>query len=482
MMNRREFLSAAAGVGTAFSLAQAAAPEKDARPNILYIMTDQQGAGMMSCTGNPWVKTPALDALAASGIRFERSYACNPVCVPSRFSLQTGLLPSSIGMGRNEDSDASTVTEEMRRNTLGNLFSRAGYDTVYGGKVHLPKTMNILKEMGYRTLTLDARDEMAKACADFIRADHPKPFFLFASFINPHDICYMALNEHLVKEGQEPIKNIDAETCARVLQEALSREDLDTFIETQCPPVPDNFEPPKGEPECITTNYLNVRPFRAYARNEWRPRDWRLHRWVYARLTEMVDREIGMVLEALRESGLEKDTLVLFTSDHGDMNASHRMEHKSVLYEESVRVPFLMSHPGHIPEGVVDESHFVSTGLDLMPTLCDYAGIDVPPGRTGRSLRPLAEGRDPGEWRSYVAAESQNGRMVRTDRYKYCLYDSGAHREFLVDMETDPGEMNNLAADPAYAEILSQHRALLHASVEEHKDPIGKAYLVPAVS
>ncbi len=478
-MKRREFLGAAAGMGLGFAQAKAAASEKDPRPNILFIMTDQQSASMMSCTGNPWLKTPAMDALAGSGMRFERSYACNPVCVPNRFSLQTGLMPSAIGMGQNEDSKHAAVTDEMRQNSLGNLFQRAGYDTVYGGKTHFPKPMSNLKQMGYRDLTRDSREGLAKACADFIQGDHEKPFFLFASFMNPHDICYMALNEYREKSGEGAIKNIDAQICADVLQQARNRSGFDDFLKTQCPPLPGNHEPPKGEPECITTSYLNVRPFRAYARDTWTETDWRLHRWVYARLTEMVDKEIGIVLEALRTSGLEDNTLIVFTSDHGDMDAAHRMEHKSVLYEESVRVPFVMSQKGRIPAGVADTKHLVSNGLDLMPTLCDYAGIDMPSGRPGKSLRPLAEGRTATEWRGHVAAESQNGRMLRTARYKYCLYDSGANREFLVDMETDPGEMKNLAHDKDHQDVLAQHRRLLRAWVEENNDTTGKAYEVP---
>lgn len=477
-MNRREFITATIVAGCTCSHAGAAVNTKKQRPNILFIMTDQQSATMMSCTGNPWVKTPAMDQIAASGIRFERAYASNPVCVPSRFSLQTGLMPSAIGMGQNEDSNTARVTEEMRQNGLGNLFRRAGYETVYGGKVHLPKTMNNLDAMGYRKLTSDSRQGLARACADFIESDHKQPIFLFASFINPHDICYMALNEYRIKTGEEPLLNTDGKTCDQVLSRAKNHKDLDAFVSEQCPPLPENHEPPQGEPECITTRYLNARAFRAYARNEWDEQDWRLHRWVYARLTEMVDAEIGIMLEALKKSGLEKDTLVVFTSDHGDMDAAHRMEHKSVLFEEAVRIPFLMRYKGHIPAGQVDDTHFISNGLDLMPTVCDYAGIEVPEGRPGKSLKPLAERKKDISWRDSVVVESQNGRMVRTDRFKYCLYDSGKQREFLVDMHNDPGEMVNLAAKDEYKQVLQQHRELLRAWVEENKDSIGHEYLI----
>ncbi len=199
---------------------------------------------------------------------------------------------------------------------------------------------------------------------------------------------------------------------------------------------------------------------------------------MYAHLTETVDAEIGIVLAALKESGLEDDTLVVFTSDHGDMDAAHQLAYKSLLYEESVRIPFIMARKGAIPAGRVDQKHLVSNGLDLLPTLCDYAGIEPPAGLPGRSLRPLAEGRDVPDWRSEVFVESENGRMVRTARYKYCLYDSGERRETLVDLERDPGEMNNLATSPQHRDELNRHRRLLMIWCEQQKDKLGLSYAV----
>jgi arylsulfatase A-like enzyme len=136
-----------------------------------------------------------------------------------------------------------------------------------------------------------------------------------------------------------------------------------------------------------------------------------------------------------------------------------------------------MSFPGRIRSSTVDRKHFVSNGLDLLPTLCDYAGIEPPARRPGRSLRPLAEGKPVENWRTSVAAESQNGRMVRTERFKYCLYDSGAHREQLTDLQNDPGEMKNLAEDPAFKDALDQHRQLLKNWVRQIDDNIAAAYL-----
>jgi arylsulfatase A-like enzyme len=167
---------------------------------------------------------------------------------------------------------------------------------------------------------------------------------------------------------------------------------------------------------------------------------------------------------------MEDNTLVVFTSDHGDMDSAHKLEHKSVLYEESVRVLFIMTYRRMIPEGRVDGTHLVSNGLDLLPTLCDYAGIEAPEGLHGRSLRPLAQGEDIKEWRDFVVTESQNARMLRTDRFKYCIYDSGRHPEQLIDMKNDPGEMKNLAEIPAFKSVLNRHRQLMKNWVERTGD------------
>lgn len=479
-MQRREFIAATATAAARLALGATSAssprPQQPRRPNILFIMTDQQHAGMMSCAGNQWLETPAMDRLAASGIRFERAYAGNPVCVPSRFSLQTGRMPSAIGMGENGDSARAAVTDVMMQQSLGPLFRQAGYETVYGGKVHLPRKMNDVRDLGYRNLTGDSRRGLADACAEFIRSPHARPFLLFASFINPHDICYMAINDHRRATGGSPTDNKDSRTCEAVLDRARASGDLADFVRNHCPPLPLNHAIPDHEPHCITEKYVNARAFRAHIRANWDEKQWRLHRWAYCRLTEMVDAEIGILLDALRETGLEDNTLTVFTSDHGDMDAAHKLEHKSVLYEQAVRVPFIMSYRDMIPSGVVDDTHLVSNGLDLLPTLCDYAGIEAPEGLHGTSLRPLTQGRPVDSWRDFVVSESQNGRMLRTDRFKYCIYDSGAHREQLTDLENDPGEMKNLAEVPAFESVRDKHRQLLRSWVEKTDDGIAAAY------
>jgi arylsulfatase A-like enzyme len=426
------------------------------KPNILVIMTDQQSAHMMSCAGNAWLRTPNIDRLAASGIRFERAYATNPVCVPSRFSIQTGRMPSAIGMKWNEELP---VPDAIVQQSLGMLFDGAGYETVYSGKVHLPGVLSNPESHGYTVLTRDARQGLADACCKYLKRPHEKPFMLFASFINPHDICFMAINDALRALGKGPHDCIDSRTC-----EAVADQVRETIADAgdRITPLPTNFDISESEPQAISTEYLTHEflgvAYRRHAREKWGETEWRIFRHVYRRLTEMVDAKVGQVLDALREAGLEENTLVVFTSDHGDMDGAHKLQHKSVLYEEAARVPLILSQRGTIPGRAVDDGHLVSNGLDLLPTLCDAAKIKCPDGLQGSSLLPLAEGDADIIWRDHVLVESLHGRMLRTDRHKYCIYFSGDNREQLFNLEDDPGEMTNLADNRNVETILNRHR------------------------
>jgi choline-sulfatase len=134
------------------------------------------------------------------------------------------------------------------------------------------------------------------------------------------------------------------------------------------------------------------------------------------------------------------ETVIVFTSDHGDMDSAHRLEHKSVFYEESIHIPFIISDPN----GPSDETNdnLISNGLDLLPTVCDYAGVSVPESCNGRSIRSqVYENAD--DWRDHIRIESELGEAIVTDRYTYALFDSGANRQQLYDHEVDPGETMN---------------------------------------
>jgi choline-sulfatase len=180
-----------------------------------------------------------------------------------------------------------------------------------------------------------------------------------------------------------------------------------------------------------------------------------MHRWAYARLTEVVDAQIQIVLDALKESGQEENTLVIFSSDHGDNDASHKLEHKTVLYEESANIPFAAMWKGHIPAGQVNNTSLISNGLDLLPTVCDYAGIKVLADKRGRSLRPLFEGKEV-EWRKTLGVEGQISRMViHEDGYKYVKYDAAGFEERLMDLNKDPFEKTHFTTNPEYKQVFS---------------------------
>ncbi|MHC4399085.1 MAG: sulfatase family protein [Planctomycetota bacterium] len=433
------------------------------RPNILFIMTDQQHAAMISCTGNAHVNTPAMDSLARDGIRFERAYVANPVCVPSRISIATGVMPGRLGVFSN--GMKAIVPDHVNENSLGRLIQRAGYDTFYGGKVHMCRELNP-PNAGYDVVDRDQREALPAACIKFIRRKHDRPFFAAASFINPHDICFA----HAAHIGKAPNGMRHVEQLYR----QASALPLD-----QLPPLPANYAIPVDEPEAIESHLSPkaVTPA-GTMRRDYDERQWRIYRWIYCRLTEQVDEHIGRILDAVDDAGLEETTLILFTSDHGNMDASHQLASKGLFYEESVRVPFLLKYKGVIPAGQVNDKHLVATGLDILPTLCDYADADVPGTLLGRSLRAIAEGQSVDDWRTYVVSENSWGRMIRSERIKYCIYDSGAVPESLVDLAKDPGECSNLAARQAYQDSLIEHRRYLQQWIEESTDTEAEAFML----
>jgi choline-sulfatase len=478
------------------ALAHAAAvAATSTRPNVLVILTDQQHAGMLSCTGNPDLKTPHLDALAARGARFERAYATNPVCIPSRFSLQTSTMPSAIGMEHHGQA-GNPVAAEILEASLGSVLKRAGYRTVYAGKTHLPGPRGVLdnpKAYGFDEILepsdKEGRDPAVEACASFLRQPSQQPFLLYASLINPHDICYLALNahqQHTGKSGVNP-KSPPMVELNRALQmpSGVSPEE---FFARHCPPLPPNYAIPAGE---LSAPWSDKPDFMLFARQQWGEREWRLHRWAYARLTERVDGQVGLILKALRAAGLERNTLVIFTSDHGDQSGAHRVEHKAFLWEESVRIPFIVVCEGVTKPGLVDRTHLVSNGLDLLPTACDFVGVPVPSHARGRSVAALAKGETVRAWRDYLVVENTQSRLLLRDRWKYMvghvratplgaarLGQANPVREAVVDLERDPGELKNLVDESAGRPIRAEGQRLLAAWYREHRLNLDAGYLV----
>lgn len=411
-----------------------------ARPNIIYIMTDQQSHDAMSAAGNGYLHTPAMDRLAEHGVRFTDTYCALPLSGPSRSAMFTGYMPSQSGMMENE----TPLADSLRTRTLGDLMAAAGYDNGYSGKWHV-NTNSLPAEhaFGFERLHGHGDEGLAEAAVEFLRRDHgDKPFFLVASFDNPHNICQYARGQKLPE--------------AELTEPALE----------DCPNLPANHLIQPYDPAVLAwerTHNYNLYPTDAYT-----PDDWRRYRNAYFRLVEHVDGEIGKIVDEIDRQDLWKNTVIIFTSDHGDGQGAHQWNQKTALWEETAHVPMIVCLPGGKNAGKVS-GELVNNGIDLMPSVLDWAGVDKPYWCKGNSYRAAAE--KPVADAStvpYVVTETvfaqtggTKGWMLRTPRYKYVLYESGRNRECLYDMDADPGEMRNLAVEGSSREELLRHRELL---------------------
>lgn len=427
--------------------------------NVLILITDQQFADAMSCRmGKEYLETPAMDRLAAGGTLYSRAYCANPVCVPSRTAMFTGRYSCETGVRSNHDKSVKLD----RFACLGTVFRKAGYRTGYFGKWHNPINLKDVKASGFErvdNIRLNGADlKNSDLAIEYLRKKEDKPFLLVVSYNNPHNICEWS-------RGARGRKLPDGR-----LNVPPSLEKL--------PPLPVNLQPPRHETDIMTLMRRSFQASKLFPVGKFGEKEWREYRWAYYRMVEHVDARIGRVLDALEETGQEEDTVILFTSDHGDCQGAHRWNQKTVFYDESSRVPFIITCKGVTSGTVSDE--LVNTGIDLFPTLCDYAGLPVPNGLPGVSLKPGSSRPA----RKYVVCQNHlvqgakvdgripkpSGRMVRSDRYKYCLYSEGKRRESLVDMEKDPGEMANEVGDPDFERILREHRVMLREYAERHGD------------
>ena len=443
-------------------------PAAGQKPNVVFIIVDQLLADAMSCRmGAQYLHTPAMDGLAKSGQSFTRAYSANPLCMPSRNSMFTGRYPHETKVTQN----ARVKLDSAEFVNLGDYFSQAGYRTAYFGKRHLCFNVDKSFQVAGSEPTKENHDIQTLAAAtDFISKKPEQPFLLVVSFINPHNVCELARGENL-PEG--------------AIAEAPAPE--------LCPPAPANLAPQLNEPDTITIMRKAYQASPLFPVGNFTQNNWRQLRWGYYRLIEKVDAQIGNLLAALHSAGLDNNTVIVFTSDHGECAGAHSFNQKTVLYEESARVPLIISYLGHTKSGTCDK--LVNTGTDLLPTMMDFAGLPVPGKLTGRSLRPLALGEAVTGWRDYVVVENDmeqgrstgdyeavaQGRMIRTERYKYCVYDHGQHRESLVDLQADPGETRNLADNSEYHKILLEHRALLASFAKENHDPLAAAMVADDV-
>lgn len=425
------------------------------RKNILIIMTDQQSADAMSYVmGQQYLRTPNMDRIAEKGVVFTNAYCANPLCTPSRSSMFTGRYPHELGIQDN----INLKLDPKLFPTMGTVFSANGYETGYVGKWHLPFIQGEKSGHGFQWMEnnkLGGGDSLLPAsAAKFLSMKRQNPFLLVVSFLNPHNICEWARDDEL-PDG--PIGEIPEKS--------------------ELPPLIPNHLPTKNENDINRDMRAAIHANPKFPVGDFTDLKWRQYLWAYYRMIEKVDVHIGEVLQALKASGQWDNTLIVFTSDHGDMQGAHRWNQKTVFYEESSRVPFVLTGPG-LPHKKIDV--LVNTGTDLIPTLCAYAGITsgfklpghnvldtISPARYVVVSNKLSVGKNIFPAREKFEPE---GRMVRSKQFKYWIYDEGKQRESLFDIVKDPGEMRDLATVPEYKEVLEQHRKYLKEWAVKYKD------------
>jgi len=431
------------------------------RPNVLFILSDDQGAWAMRCAGNDDIITPSLDSIAASGVRFTDFFCTSPVCSPARASLLTGEIPSCHGVHdwiRDGNVGPGRIDYLDRHPLLTDLVADAGYRCGLVGKWHL-------------------------GASDVPRKGYVK-WFAHQSGMSPYYDAPMLDERTPVKVPRYLTDELTDHALAFLDDEAPREEPFWLSLNYTAPHYPWIDSHPKAYTDLYAACAFDSCPQEAphpYSatgnpatdEGHLRPRESLIG--YYASMTAM-DAGIARVLDRLAALGLRESTLVIFMSDNGMNCGQHGIWGKGNgtrpqnMYDTSVKVPCLFAQPGRIVPGVRDE---LLSGYDVFPTLLDYLGIDDARGkeRPGRSFRSLLSG-DPAIDDSEVVVYDEYGpvRMMRTREWKYVhRYPDGPHE--LYHLARDPGERSNLSGDPGAAVPLTQLRARLDAWFARFVEP-----------
>lgn len=417
------------------------AAEEATKPNIILIMTDQQSYNMISALQDTYTSTPNIDRLVKNGISFTNTLCANPVSVASRFSIFTGLYGGQYKVRDNQCDSAvqSVVVPVLAKYGMGNIFKSNGYQTVYGGKVHLPFAKNTNKfaipvNYGFDTyLTTDERDILGTTAADFIsKRTSTTPLLLVVSFLNPHDICLESSTNLSSDVYVDPNKPEIAATINAIRAEA-DAYDSTYFYDNLAPQLPFNYARTNGFPSKFTPSVFDNFP-------EYY---WRRYRWIYSKLVELVDTHIGKVLDAIDNWSQKNNTIVVFTADHGEMQGAHHATVKNLPYDECQHVPLIFSGKGIVTNE--RDNSLVCNGTDIIPTLCELAGITPPAGLPGISLAKRTTGTGEVTQRKYLYLEGDGfSQIIENSFYKYTSFVVSGTNQMLIDLQNDPGELNNV--------------------------------------
>jgi len=437
------------------ALATLAAPllaQPAARPNFVFVLVDDLRWDALGSTGLSWMKTPNIDRIAREGMTFRNAFVTTPLCSPSRGSYLTGQYVHQHGVKGNGDNAA--LSHQLV--TFPALLEKAGYDTAYIGKWHMgtddsPRPgmrrwvsfkgqgqyvdppMNIdgkqVETKGYIT------DLLSGHAADFIREKRTKPFCLYLAHKAVHG-PFQPAERHKDLYKTEPLPSRPNMSGDRTGKAALLR------------PVQENRK--AGAP--------------AARRHEEIARD-------QLRCLASIDDGVGEILKALEETKQLDNTVFIFTSDNGYFWGEHGLGDKRWAYEESIRIPLLVRYPPLVGKGV--KSDAFALNIDIAPTCLHLAGVEVPKGMHGRSLKePLRGNRR--TWRTSFAIEyfmepnfprtpTWNG--IRTARYKYIRYPELPDADEMYDLTKDPYEMKNIAGESAVKAMRDRLRKELDAAL-----------------
>ncbi|MCF7854456.1 MAG: sulfatase [Candidatus Pacebacteria bacterium] len=455
----------------------------DVRPNILFIMSDDHASHAMSCYGSRINKTPNLDRIANEGMLFNNCFCTNSICTPSRATILTGTY--------NHVNNVTTLATHMdnRLQTFPKLLKEAGYRTAIFGKWHLGQGPDhcptgfddwaVLPGQGLyhnpefifkgpdggerHTVKGYVTDIITDMILDWLESrDSEQPFCLLYHHKAPHRAwepdekhAHMYLNEDI----PEPDTLYD-DYSNRASAAAAAEMRVGVHMRPQDMKCDLNHTLPEDD-----------------------MRKWAYQRYIkdYLRVIASVDDNVGRVLDYLDENGLTENTLVIYTSDQGFFLGDHGWYDKRFMYEESLRMPFIVRYPREIEAGTVNDGMILNT--DFAPLFLDLAGVSVSGDMQGRSIRPLLNGQMPSDWRDamyyryWMHKEHHNVYAhygIRTMRYKLIYYysdplgqpgtiDETYEPEWeLFDLAKDPCELNNVYADPAYADVVRELTQRLH--------------------
>jgi arylsulfatase A-like enzyme len=437
-----------------FGVALPALAQRLDRPNVLFVFSDEHRYQSMGHTEMPAMKTPTMDRMAAGGFSFTQCVSNYPVCSPYRAMVLSGKWPLQTGIIDNN------IPLSPQGGTIGKAFQAAGYRTGYIGKWHLGGTR--AEPFGFDTSLVWEGTNTHYDKAEFYPANgHPvKPEGYNATRMTDQALRFIAENK--------------AHPFFLMLSLNPPHSDF-----TDAPPEKRALYPEGSLPYRPNYGGASAPEGTIFAQNGW-PYYEGYHAHISA-----VDDELRRILDALDHEDIARDTIVVYSSDHGSMQGSHGVGSKRQPYEESLRVPLIIYGPGRVPVGL--SSPALIGAIDMAPTLCGLAGITPPAGRMGEDYSGIVQGKDApapdAQFIMHIAKDNASGggehpapifRGVRTSRYTYAVGPDAPM--YLFDNTADPYQLNNLITDPAYAALREELRARLARWLKRAEDP----FILPA--